>query len=217
MKRVRRYYPVNKYDAQIKNGLHGMHGHAGPGIGINVFMVEIMHGAVERLPVNETMHPVKMKFAPERNEEKPEHKITGVAAPFQTRDVVISVEPEGADFVSGPDEAGHAAGPKNIVVHLVAKKEEAAVSGWPVGIIFPLRTFAFQNIKMQVVATVVEPHEDQISGVNLTDPVGGKLRTAREIRLREEPRNGGDREQEDIDGPEKSWVAHQPAADGGEA
>ena len=150
-------------------------------------MMEIMYIAVERLPVNETMHPVKMKFAPERDEEKPEHKITGVAAPFQTRDVVIGVEPEGADFVSGPDETSHPTGPKNIIVHLVAEKEEAAVPGRPVGIIFSLRTFAFQNIKMEVVAAIVEPHEDQISGVNLTDPVSGKLRAAREIRLREEP------------------------------
>lgn len=208
---------MNKYDAQIKDSLHGMHGHARPGIRINIFMMEIMHIAVERLPVNETMHPVKMKFAPERNEEKPEPKITGVAAPFQTRDVVISVEPEGADFVSGPDETSHPTGPKNIIVHLVAEKEEAAVPGRPVGIIFSLRAFAFENVKMEVVATVVEPHKDQISGVNLTDPVSGKLRTAREIRLREEPRNSGDREQEDIDRPQKSWVAHQPAADGREA
>ena len=217
MKRMRRYDPVNKHDAQIEHRLHGMHGHARPGIGINVFMVEIMHGAVERLPVNETMHPVKMKFAPERDEEKPEHKVTRVAAPFEARDVVIGVEPEGADFISRPDEAGHAASPKNIVVHLVAKKEQAAVTSWPVGVIFSLRAFAFENIKMQVVATVVEPHKDQIPDVNLTDPVGGKLRTAGDIRLREEPRNGRDREQEDIDGPQKSWIAHQPAADGSEA
>jgi len=180
-------------------------------------MMEIMHVAVERLPVNEAMHPVKMKFAPEGDEEKPEHKITGVAAPFETRDVMISVEPESADFVSGPDETSHPTGPKNIIVHLVAEKKEAAVPGRPVGVIFPLRAFAFQHVKMQVVATVVEPHEDQISAVNLTDPVGGELRAAGEIRLREEPRNGRDREQEDINGPEKSWVADQPAADGGEA
>ena len=67
MDRVRRHHEVDQDHAEIQEMLHGMHGQPGPRAGVDVLVMQIMHGLVERRPVNGAVDPVEMKFTPEGN------------------------------------------------------------------------------------------------------------------------------------------------------
>ena len=150
-------------------------------------MVQVVHVFIERLPMDEPMHPVEMKFAPEGDDEKPRHKPDRIPRPFEPWDVTIGEEPHREDFVAGPDHPSYTCGPEYIVVNLVAKKEETTVFGGPIGIVFLVPTFAFFDVEVVVKPTVVEPHHDLVSQPDLGDPAKLKIYTTDDLRLGEIP------------------------------
>jgi len=71
VKRVGRHDPMDSDYAQVEQGFHWMHGHARPGVGVDILMVQVVHVFVERLPMAKTVDPIEMEITPYRDHEKP--------------------------------------------------------------------------------------------------------------------------------------------------
>ena len=69
---------MDKYAAEIDHVLDRVHRHARPRTDIDVLVVQVVHGPVERPPVDQPMDPVEMEDPPERDQHQNRHEIEGI-------------------------------------------------------------------------------------------------------------------------------------------
>ena len=130
---------------------------------------------------------------------------------------MIGVEPEGEDFIAGPDESGNTTGPEDVILNLIAKEKDAAVSRGPFRIELGFGAFRFADVEVVVKATVKEPHEHHVSGENLQHPIRFKRHATGDVGLSEKPHCKGDGQIADILGPEVAGPTEEPFGDGFES
>ena len=210
VERVRRHHQVDQTHAKVESRLDGVHRHARPGDRVDVLVVQVVDAVVDRLPVDEPVHPVEMKFPPERDDEQPRHEPHGMPRPVEVRDVVVRIQPERQHLVARPHEQRDAGGPEDVVVNLVAKEELPAVLRGPAGVVFALRALAPKRVEIEMIGAVIEPHQDEIAQVDLADPAGLEVDAAGEGGLREVPGTARDGEQQEVTRPHEARVRDHP-------
>lgn len=129
--------------AEIEKVLNGVHGQAGPGAGVGIFVVQVMGGFVKGTPVDEAVDPVEMKVAPVRYQAEPDGEVNGMGVPVHVRNFLVGKGPEVNDFVSGPDGAAAGATPENVVQGLVAKEKLGVVAAGPADVVFAVGALEF--------------------------------------------------------------------------
>lgn len=69
VKRAGENHKMNENGCQIDEGIDRVHRYAGSWTNVDIPMMDGMHGSVERLPMEEAMHPVVVERVPDRNQK----------------------------------------------------------------------------------------------------------------------------------------------------
>lgn len=208
MNGVRGNDPVNQRDAEIEHVFDRMHRHAGPRAGVDIVMVQVMNAVVQRLPVDQTVDPVKMKLPPEGNQEQDNDEGRRRCLEIDVGQSMICVHPHRDHLISGPGDTAAAAGPEDIVVNLVLEEEGRAAPALPAGRVFSPVAPAFPRIQIKVPAPVNDPEQRQIAQEHPADPTRLKRPAGFQARLEVRPRQQSDAEPEDIPGEQ---IIQEPA------
>ena len=91
---MRRHDPVDEHAGKIEEVLDRVHCKARPWTGIGVLVVEMVHRAVERRPMDKAVDQIEMRLAKDRDQEEDGDAVDGVSAEVDIGDVAVRHRPE---------------------------------------------------------------------------------------------------------------------------
>jgi hypothetical protein len=201
---------MDQHNAEIQEMLDWVHRQARPRPGIDVLVMEVVDGPVERRPVNGSVDPVKVELAPKRDGAEPQCAVNRMRLPVQDGDPMIRRGPEVKCLVCRPDRAPTQTTPEDIVKNLIPEQKLWIIARLPAGVILALRTLESKAVKHQVPTTGGDPQQREIAEIKQADPIRAKTGTPGGSRLEQHP--GGDRDQKvnRIPGPQEPREGQKP-------
>ena len=148
--RMRGHDPVDEHAGEIEQMLDRVHRDARPGARVDVVVMQLVHRAIERRPMNQPVHDVEMELAEQRDQQHEQHEPHRVGMPIEVRDDAVGEGPEGHRLVGGPDRDAAGEGPDQIVGQLAAEEERLVDAVEPLAVELEGRSLRFSGIERQV-------------------------------------------------------------------
>ena len=149
--RMRGQHGVNQHTAEIQKVLNGVHGKSRPGPGALVSVVHCMYPLIYGLPVQETVHKIKMERIPEWNSEQHQGEPYGMFTPVQVDwQHTVGVSPDEDHFITRPQCHTARATPKDIIQNLVPGKKFVIATAEFFGVEFKGLALAFEDIEIKM-------------------------------------------------------------------
>jgi uncharacterized Fe-S cluster-containing MiaB family protein len=118
------YENVEQAHTKVDNVFYRMHRYTAPRTWIVVLVVEIMDGFVKRWPVDHTVGPKEVRFAPVRNEDKKDKRPERMVGDRGIeRDFLISPEIQISTLVKCPYNNARSTTPKDIFQYLITEEK----------------------------------------------------------------------------------------------
>ena len=86
--RMGRHHPVNQNTAKIQQMLNRVHSQPGPRPNIDILVMQIVRGLVQRFPMGQAVNPIKMEKPPELNTAQQRNKINRFCAPIDIYGII---------------------------------------------------------------------------------------------------------------------------------
>ena len=211
--RVRGHDPVNQNATEVKNMLNRVHGQAGPRPDVDVLVMEIVPGLVERRPMQQTMRPVEVEQPPHLDAAEQDDEVDRLLSWVDIGDGLVGVRPYHQDFVSRPGRAAADAAPEDVVAKLIAPEELALSGRHPDRGIFVLEPLGLERPESEVPPADDDHEHCHVAHIDLKYPVGSELDASGQRRLKVEPRQRRDRHVDDVPRKHVTREAEQPFED----
>ena len=179
--------PVNQHAAEIQQVLDGVHRQPRPRPGIHVLVMQVVGRLVQRFPVSQTVYPVEVKVAQQRDGQHQQHEVDRAGCESDRRQHAVGVQPQRDRLVRGPDQAAAHQGPEHVVPGLVAEHEGAIVGARPTVAELVANVLGALDVEPQVHRAVEHDDQHRVAGIDLGDPADREGAGAAQVRREPEP------------------------------
>ena len=168
---------MNKDTTEIDDVLDRVHREARPGSDVDILMVKIMRGFIQRGPVCDAVRPVEMEQPPQLNAAEKDDEIDRLLPRIDIGYHLVGVGPHHQDFIGGPGDSSTDTTPEHIVPELVLPEEFPAAFRHPVRRVLVFQTLSLERPEFQMPPTHNDDKEDLVSNKHFQNPVHPELHT----------------------------------------
>ena len=204
------HHPVNQNTAKIQQMLNRVHRQPRPRSNIDILVMQIVRGFVQRFPMGQAVNPIKMEKPPELNTAQQRHKINRFCAPIHIGNDLIGKRPHRNHFISRPDRPPTHATPENIIAQLIAPQKFAVRCREPFRRVFIPRALRLEPVEIHMPRACNDDEHRNIAHVHLGNPIHTEFHTALERGLQIKPGANGNKHINRIPGPQIARKTEHP-------
>ena len=195
---------MQEYPGEVEQVLDRMHRQPRPRPDVDVLVMQVVGGLVQRLPVDQAVHPVEVHLAHELHRRQQQHEVHRIGAEVDVGQMPVGVHPQRQRLVQRPHTAAAHQAPEHVVAGLIAKQERLVVGAEPAVVVLVALALRLLDVEPQVPGTEEQGHDRGVAQVDEDHPARLEAGHALHLRRQEQPRH-------DRHGHEQHVVRHQVA------